>query len=155
MASRRGSKPKPKTELSSASRVLQTLLANGKSPLSDQFLRWKVWRRWPEIVGQTLGGVCEPVGFDRGCLYIWVKSSTRMQEIRFFEDTLKKKVNTHVGREWAKSLRFTLDRRGLPKTAEISQEFKNFLAGVESAEGDADSGEGVGQGAGLSSESKT
>ena len=131
MASRRGSKPKVKTELASASKVLQTLLANGKSPLSDQFLRWKIWRFWPKIVGPTRGTVCEPVGFERGRLYIWVKSSSRMQEIRFFEDTLKTKVNEHVGREWARTIRFTLDRRGIPKEAEVSAEFKNFLAGEE------------------------
>jgi len=122
-------KPKTKAELSSASRVLQTLLANGKSPLSDQFLRWKIWRFWDQIVGATLGKVCEPVGFERGRLYIWVKSSARMQEIRFFEDTLREKVNEHVGRQWARSIRFTLDRHGIPKAAEVSDEFKNFLAG--------------------------
>jgi predicted nucleic acid-binding Zn ribbon protein len=120
---------KRKTDLLSASRVLQTVLANGNSPLSDQFLRWKIWRFWPEIVGATLGKVCEPVGFERGRLYIWVKSSARLQEIRFFEDTLKEKVNAHVGRTWARSLRFTLDRHGIPKAAEVSTEFKKFLAG--------------------------
>jgi hypothetical protein len=122
------SKPKPKTDLLSASKVLQTLLANGKNPLSDQFLRWKLWRFWPQIVGKTLGAVCEPVGFERGRLYIWVKSSSRMQEIRFFEESMKKKINDHLGKSWAKTLRFTLDRRGIPKEAEVSDEFKKFLA---------------------------
>src|SRR3979411_304399 len=68
MGTKRGAKVKIKTELLSASKVLQTLLANGKSPLSDQFLRWKIWRFWPQIVGETLGAVCEPVGFERGRL---------------------------------------------------------------------------------------
>ncbi len=54
-----------------------------------------------------------------------------MQEIRFFEDVLKEKVNAHVGRQWARSIRFTLDRRGIPKEAEVSPEFKHFLAGEE------------------------
>lgn len=118
---------KKKTELLPASKVLQTLLANGKSALSDNFLRWKVWRFWPQIVGQTLAGSCEPVGFERGKLHLWVKSSARMQEIRFFENTIKQKVNEHVGREWIKSLRFTLDRHGVPPAAEVSAEFKKFL----------------------------
>jgi len=121
-------KKRKSADLMTASRVLQTLLANGKSPLSDQFLRWKIWRFWDQIVGKTLGNVCEPVGFERGRLYIWVKSSARLQEIRFFEDTLKEKVNAHVGREWAKSLRFTLDRHGIPKAADVSEEFKTFLS---------------------------
>ena len=121
------SKPKTKSDLLAASKVLQTVLGNGKSALSDQFLRWKIWRFWPQIVGKTLGAVCEPVGFDRGRLYIWVRSSARMQEIRFFEETLKKKVNDHVGRIWCRSMRFTLDRHDIPNRAEVSEEFKKFL----------------------------
>lgn len=79
-------------------------------------------------MGATLGKVCEPVGFERGRLYIWVKSSARLQEIRFFEETLREKVNAHVGRQWTRSIRFTLDRHGIPRAAEVSEEFKNFLA---------------------------
>lgn len=107
-------KPKREGQLLDASRVLQGLLNNGKSALSDQFLRWKIWRFWPSIVGETLAKTCEPVGFERGRLYLWVKSSTRMQEVRFFEATLKQKINEHVGRTWVRSIRFTLDRRGVP-----------------------------------------
>lgn len=120
-------KPKAKTDLLAVSKVLQTLLANGKSPLSDQFLRWKIWRFWPQIVGPTFANFCEPVGFDRGRIYLWVKSAARMQEMRFFEDQLREKINQHVGRTWCKNIRFTLDRRGIP--AEVSEEFKSFLAG--------------------------
>src|SRR6185503_9116661 len=128
-----GTNPKKRksADLITASRVLQTLLANGKSPLSDQFLRWKIWRFWDQIVGKTLGNVCEPVGFDRGRLFIWVKSSARLQEIRFFEDILREKVNAYVGREWARTLRFTLDRRGIPKEAEASPEFKSYIESVD------------------------
>jgi hypothetical protein len=116
-----------KSELLAASRVLQGLLGNGKSALSDGFLRWKIWRFWGQIVGPTLAKHCEPVGFERGKLFIWVKSSARMQEIRFFEDTLKTKVNEHVGRDWVRTIRFTLDRHGVPSTAEVSDEFKKML----------------------------
>ncbi len=119
---------KAKSELSAVSKVLQTVLGNGKSPLSDQFLRWKLWRFWPKVVGQGLGEICEPVGYERTRLYVWVKSSARMQEIRFFEDTIKTKVNEYVGRQWVRSIRFTLDRRGIPTTAEASPELKDFLA---------------------------
>ena len=118
---------KKKTELLPASRVLQGLLGNGKSALSDGFLRWKIWRFWPRIVGPTLASHCEPVGYERGKLFIWVKSSARMQEIRFFEETLVNKVNQHVGRPWVKVVRFTLDRHGVPSTAEVSDEFKKML----------------------------
>jgi len=119
--------PKRKGDLQGASRVLQGVLGNGKSPLSAQFLRWKIWRFWPQIVGETLGRVCEPVGFERGRLYVWVKSSARMQEIRFFEDTLREKINEHVGSKWVRNIRFTLDRHGVPNAEEMSPQFKKFL----------------------------
>ena len=124
---RKGHK-KTSVELSAVSKVLQTLLANSKSPLSDGFQRWKLWRFWPTVVGQTLGQVCEPVGYHRGMLYIWVKSAARMQEIRFFEDSLRQKVNAYVGREWVRSVRFTMDRRGIPKAAEAPPELREYLA---------------------------
>jgi hypothetical protein len=118
---------KRKDILLPASKVLQTLLGNGKSPLSDGFLRWKIWRFWTEIVGPTLGGHCEPVGYERGRLIVWVKSSARMQEVRFFERTLRQKVNEHVGRDWVKRVIFTLDRHGVPTTAKASDPMKKFL----------------------------
>ncbi len=118
---------KKKTELTTASKVLQSLLGSGKSPLSDNFLRWKVWRFWPQIVGPTLAGHCEPVGYERGRLLIWVKSSARMQEIRFFEGDLKTKVNEYVGKTWVRGVKFTLDRHSVPKGSEVSEEFKKFL----------------------------
>ena len=120
-------KKKKPGELLPASNVLQSVLGNGKSALSDQFLRWKIWRMWSQIVGPTLGKFCEPVGYERGRLIIWVKSSARMQEIRFFEATLKDKVNQHVGRDWVTHIRFTLDRRGVPQPGSVSENFNRFL----------------------------
>lgn len=118
---------KKKRQLQPASSVLQALLGNGKSALSDGFLRWKIWRLWPKIVGPTIASHCEPVGFARGVLYVWVKSSSRMQELRFFEQQLKSKVNEHVGRTWARNIRFTLDRHGVPNADNVSPEFKKML----------------------------
>jgi predicted nucleic acid-binding Zn ribbon protein len=118
---------KKSSELLPASNVLQTVLGNGKSALSDGFLRWKIWRFWSKIVGETLARHCDPVGYDRGRLYIWVKSSARMQEIRFFEFTIRDKVNEHVGRAWVRGIRFTLDRHGVPSAENMSQEGKKLL----------------------------
>jgi predicted nucleic acid-binding Zn ribbon protein len=118
---------KKSSELLPASNVLQTVLANGKSALSDGFLRWKIWKLWPKIVGETVAKHCEPVGYDRGRLYVWVKSSARMQEIRFFEFTIRDKVNQHVGRTWVRGIRFTLDRRGVPTPDQMPEETKKLL----------------------------
>ena len=50
--------------------VLQALFENGNSPLSAPFLRWKMWKKWPEYVGATIAEVTEPVGLEKGTLYI-------------------------------------------------------------------------------------
>lgn len=118
---------KRKDVLNPLSDVLQRVLGSGKSPLSDGFLRWKIWRFWRDIVGPTLGAACEPVGYERGRLLVWVKSSARLQEIRFFEKTLREKVNAHVGSEWVQRIHFTLDRRGIPTASDMPDAVKKYL----------------------------
>lgn len=118
---------KRQSDLMPASKVLQTLLGNGKSALSDPFLRWRLWRFWSQVVGPGMGNDCEPVGYQRGRLYIWVKSSSRMQEIRFFEDDLKIKINKYLGMNWVRSIRFTMDRKGVPSDATQSENMKDFI----------------------------
>lgn len=120
-------KSKRQSDLTSASRVLQILLANGKSVLSDPFLRWRLWRFWDQVVGPVFAKDCEPVGFQRGRLFIWVKSSARLQEFRFFEDDFRVKINAYLGTEWVKSVRFTLDRKGVPQDTASQQNLKNFI----------------------------
>lgn len=42
-------------------------------------------------------------------------------------ETLKEKVNEHVGNNWVRYIKFTLDRHGVPNAEEMSPEFKKFL----------------------------
>jgi predicted nucleic acid-binding Zn ribbon protein len=105
------------SNLQNASNVLQALLGNGKSALSDGFLRWKIWRNWEQVVGPSLAHACEPVGYRHGLLYLWVKSSAHLQELRFFQSEIREKVNKHVGREWVRSLRITTNRHDVDPNA--------------------------------------
>src|SRR5258708_17327565 len=100
--------------MKSASDVLQFLLENGKSPLANQFLRWKIWKRWPDIVGTTTAQNTVPVGYDKGTLYIWVKSSSWMQQMIYFAQPVREKVNKFVGKNWVRRVRFTLDKKDVP-----------------------------------------
>lgn len=102
-------KRKP-SELTDLSSVLQTLLANGKSPLSDQFIKFKLVKSWKKIVGETAAEASLPVSLKFSRLVIWVKSSTRLQEMRFMEEDLKHRINQFLGSEQVQELRFTLDR---------------------------------------------
>jgi predicted nucleic acid-binding Zn ribbon protein len=103
--------PKKKSQLTTASDVLQGLLQNSKSQLSDGFLRWRLEQQWPEVVGGTISEQTLPVAFEKGTLHIWVKHSAWMQQLWFFQDAIKEKVNAHLGKNWVKQVRFTLSRR--------------------------------------------
>lgn len=102
---------KRNAQLTQAADVLQGLLQNSKSHLSDGFVRWRLEQNWPEIVGATIGDQTLPCAFEKGTLFIWVKHSTWMQQLYFFQDDIKAKVNGHLGYDWAKQVKFTLNRR--------------------------------------------
>jgi predicted nucleic acid-binding Zn ribbon protein len=126
---KRTSKSKP----ISASDVVQSLFENGQSPLSDQFTRWRLWRKWEEVVGKTLAPHTEPVGYHKGTLYLWVKSAAWMQQLSFASEPLRDRINAHLGRKWIYRIRFTLDRHAVPKVEEAPEDYKKFF-GKESTE---------------------
>ncbi len=124
-------KPSKKREASQptlAGDVLQSLLQNSKSPLSDQFLRWKVWSSWPEVVGAEVAKNTLPVSYLQGELYVWVNHPARMQELIFCVRPLIRKINQYCGKTWIRRIRFTLDRRSVPKVEDAPGEMQDFLS---------------------------
>jgi predicted nucleic acid-binding Zn ribbon protein len=109
-----GGKPKTKkrtAQLTQAADVLQGLLQNSKSQLSDGFIRWRLEQEWSAVVGPTISQQTVPCAFERGVLFIYVKHPAWAQELRFFSDSIKEKVNTHLNQQWARDVKFTLSRR--------------------------------------------
>lgn len=113
------SNQKPKGKLSIGSEVLQSLFENGKSPLSEQFMRWKLWAKWEEVVGPTIAKNAEPVGFQRGTLYVWVRNSSWMQQMVFMKDTIRDTINQKFEKNFVKYIKFTLDRREVPQDSQL------------------------------------
>lgn len=120
-------KKRSKSQLDSASDVLQSLLQNGKSPLSEPFIRWRLWNSWPDVVGE-LHKYTLPVGFDQGKLILWVSDSARMQELIFFRDQIRQKVNDYLGRSWVRSVQLTMDRKKVPKLLEKQKDWQGFFS---------------------------
>ena len=116
-----------KGHLASTSDVLQSLLQNSQSPLSQGFTRWKLWHHWSEVMGDSMAQHSAPVGYSKGVLYIWVDSSARMQEMIFLIRSIQNKINSYLGKRWVKSIKFTLDRKSVPQHALADEELKNFL----------------------------
>ena len=87
------------------------MLRNSKSDLSDGFTRWKLEQQWAAIVGPAIAQETCPCAFERGTLHIWVRSSAWMQQLWFFQDMIRDKVNGHLGVQWTRKVSFTLSRR--------------------------------------------
>lgn len=117
-----------KGKFSAGSEVLQRLFEDGKSPLSGPFLRWKLWARWSEVVGPTMAEAAEPVGFQRGTLWIWVRNSSWMQQMIFMREQIRTTINQKMGSEYVRVLRFTLDRREVPADVAAQQDLKALLS---------------------------
>jgi predicted nucleic acid-binding Zn ribbon protein len=128
-------RPKNKKNLSLSSEVLQSLFENGKTSLSHQFLRWKLWAKWSDVTGKTIAENTEPVGYSRGVLYIWVRSSTLMHHLQFIKDNIKVKVNEFAGFNYIYEVRFTLDRRSVP-AGEQQQSLKEAVSKIAPANED-------------------
>ena len=123
-----------KKNFSNGSQVLLGLFENGKSPLSEQFVRWKLWARWGEIVGPSIANVCEPVALKDGTLFIWVKSSVWMQQLSFMKDALQKKIQGEVHAGVIRRVRFTLNQTIIP-----AEERENFRENISKLSGNSDS----------------
>ena len=109
------SEKRPKSDLNSVANVLQSLLQNGKFPLSEQFKRWRLWKSWAQIVGPSLAKGSEPVDYLQGTLVIWVKSSTHMQEMNYLTGTIRDRVNEFFDETWVRQVRFTLKKGASPE----------------------------------------
>ncbi|MBX3016619.1 MAG: DUF721 domain-containing protein [Bdellovibrionaceae bacterium] len=118
----------PKFPLKGSDAVLQGLFENGNSPLSAPFQRWKMWKRWPEFVGPTMAEVTEPVGLQKGTLYIWVKNSTWMQQVSFLKEQLRVSLNQKLGQKnTIRRIQLTLNRNLVPQDPEALAQLKETI----------------------------
>jgi predicted nucleic acid-binding Zn ribbon protein len=78
-------------------------------------MRWKLWAKWEEVVGPTIAKNAEPVGFQRGVLYVWVRNSSWMQQMIFLKDQIRGTINEKFENNFVRHIKFTLDRREVPQ----------------------------------------
>ncbi|MFZ4405584.1 MAG: DUF721 domain-containing protein, partial [Pseudobdellovibrionaceae bacterium] len=100
------------------------------SPLSDQFVRWKLWAEWPHYVGPMIAENTEPVGLYHGVLYLWVKHSTWLHQLQFLKEQIQDSINSKLEKKLITGIRLTLDRREVPQAHsadEIRQQLQKLL----------------------------
>ena len=110
-----------KPKFQTAAEVLKSLLDTKKGgPVSDNFMRWKLWLNWSDVVGATIAQNCEPVSYHNGTLWLWVKNSVWMQQISFMVEPIKNTINQKYQKDYVKEVRLTLDRRTVPQRSDQS-----------------------------------
>lgn len=114
-----------KTKFKSGAEVLHRLLEDKAGPVSDQYLRWKLWLSWKDIVGPTVAQNAEPIGYKRGVLWLWVPNSVWMQQMSFMLEPIKNSVNQKFKENFVQEIKLTLDRRLTPELS--NEDFKKSL----------------------------
>jgi hypothetical protein len=107
--------------------VLQKLFEGGKSPLSQQFIRWKMWSKWEQVVGPTLAKQTEPVGLQRSTLWIWVPHSTILHQMTYLKDNILQAVQKSYPQLKVTEIRFTLDRKQTPTQQDPREKAQAFI----------------------------
>ncbi len=118
-----------RTKFNTGAEVLQKLLENKAGPVSDQYLRWKLWLSWSEIVGPSLSESCEPIAYRQGVLWLWVKNSVWLQQLTFMQEPIKNTVNQKFKTGFVSEVRLTLDRKLTPSRDDESfkKNLKKFI----------------------------
>ena len=114
-----------RSKFKTSAEVLQNLFSEKEGPVADQYLRWKLWMSWAEIVGPTTSSCCEPVAYHQGTLWLWVKNATWMTQLNFMSDTIKNTINQKFSQNMIREIRLTMDRKNVP--VQNDAEFKNRL----------------------------
>ena len=118
-----------KSKFKTSAEVLKSLFEEKEGgPVSEQFQRWKLWLNWKDIVGPTTAEYTEPVSYHNGVLWLWVKNSTWMQQMTFMSETIKNTVNQKYKKDFVKEIRYTLDRKNIPKeNSDFKANVKKFI----------------------------
>ncbi len=119
-----------KSKFKSSAEVLKSLFEEkAGGPVSEQFLRWKLWLSWTDVVGPTTAEYTEPVAYRNGVLWLWVKNSTWMQQMTFMSETIKNTVNQKFKKNFVTEIRYTLDRKNIPYKSDegFKKDVKKFV----------------------------
>lgn len=105
-----------RTKFKTGAEVLHKLLEDKTGPVSDQYLRWKLWLSWKDVVGPMVSENSEPISYNRGVLWLCVKNSVWMQQMSFMLEPIKDTINQKFRSHFVKEIRLTLDRRLTPSS---------------------------------------
>lgn len=65
-----------------------------------------VVRMWPEIAGDKIASMTEAKRISKGLLTVKVADSAWRNELVYMRETLRKKINSRIGKELVKDIKF-------------------------------------------------
>jgi predicted nucleic acid-binding Zn ribbon protein len=67
-----------------------------------------IWDKWDEAVGSQIAENAKPAAYKGNILIVYVSNSTWMQHLRFLTEDIIKKVNTTIGSEAVKEIKYKI-----------------------------------------------
>ncbi|MBK9292848.1 MAG: DUF721 domain-containing protein [Oligoflexia bacterium] len=93
--------------------VLEKLLGDKKGHLSSDFKRFQLKSQWADIMGATIASKTSPISYKNKILFVWVESSSWMNQLFYARKEMAAKINQVMGAGWVKDIRFTLDHKSV------------------------------------------
>lgn len=68
----------------------------------------RLWERWAALVGPTIAQNARPAAIKGKLLLVHVSSAPWMQQLHYLKDELMEKLNSALGKESVKDIRFKI-----------------------------------------------
>ena len=75
------------------SEIILGLFKKKGSLFSDAYFLFRLSQQWKELAGEEISKCAEPVQFKNQALVLALPDSSHLQEIHFFKEILRKKIN--------------------------------------------------------------
>lgn len=69
---------------------------------------YRLWERWTDLVGLTIAENARPAAIKGGLLLVHVSSAPWMQQLHYLKGELMEKLNSALGKESVKDIRFKI-----------------------------------------------
>jgi hypothetical protein len=96
----------PSVAFDSVHRILQEQL--NVLGISEQMLESRIKDHWDEMVGERISEVARPHRMESGELFIRVETKTWLQELQYFQQRYRKRLNLRLGARCIRKLTFEL-----------------------------------------------
>lgn len=84
-----------KRQLKPISSILEEIFKRKKSPLAEGYFLCQLNQAWPQLAGNEISKIAQPIAFKNHQLIISLPSSSHIQDMHFVKETLRAKINKH------------------------------------------------------------